>query len=276
MTSFPVIDIIKIADLVFHETEDNARTVKLEERIRADGFLKNPVIVGRLSRTKAKYLLLDGIHRISALRNLGCRDVVAQVVDYSEEDVKVEVWHRFVHGISPATFLDEIKKVVGKDLRKETKDNAIKFRKKKMILMHLLLANGSSYVIRNPATLEARIEKMEKILNVCASVAEVHRTSEEEAGSLLEGSRDATAIVFIPQIEKSDIIQIALSNMKLPAGITRHIIPCRALGLLIDLALLKIKLRINEKSKVIQEIVKQRVDDERVRFYAEPVLVFSE
>jgi len=58
------------------------------------------------------------------------------------------------------------------------------------------------------------------------------------ADFLLKASRDSTAILFIPVYGKKDIVDLALSNVKLPAGVTRHVVSKRALGLHIDLALL--------------------------------------
>jgi hypothetical protein len=273
---FPDIQVLSIEELTLHETEDAARTTRLKERIRADGFLKNPVIVGRTTGAKPKHLLLDGVHRISALKGLGCRDVVAQVVDYSDESVKVETWRQLICGIKQVALLREIERVVGGRLKKESEDETTRLRHKRPVLVHLLLRNGDLYVVRDHASLEERVEKTQRILGTCASLAEIHRASEKEAETLLKKTRDAAGMLFIPKLEKADVLKIASSATKLPAGITRHIIPYRALGLFVDLALLRVRLPIGEKSKLIQAVVNQRVDDERVRFYEEPVFVFSE
>jgi len=85
----PEIRIIPIEKLVLHEIEDPEGTKMLEERLRTDDFLKNPVIVGKVKRNGSWFLLLDGVHRVNDLKKLGCRDVVAQIIDYSSEDILV-------------------------------------------------------------------------------------------------------------------------------------------------------------------------------------------
>jgi hypothetical protein len=276
-TLFPEIDVLSISELMLHENESVERTAKLQERIRADGFLRNPVIVAKvLHSSRLHYLLLDGIHRISALKNLGCRDVVAQLIDYSSEGVKVEVWHQLIRGVDPVNLSKSLKRVFGKTLTKKPEAEANELRNKDLILMHLLLKNGQSYIIERQSNLQSTTAKIREFVKILTSLGEVHRVHEDEAKSVLKSSSAATGILFIQPLSKQHIIEIALSETKLPAGITRHIIPCRALGIAVDLALLRAELSTVEKSKLIRLVVNQRIEDERVRFYAEPTFVFNE
>ena len=276
-TQFPEIAVLPINELKLHEAESVERTAKLQERIRADGFLRNPVIVGKvLHSSRLHYLLLDGVHRISALKNLGCRDVVAQLIEYSNEGVRVEVWHQLIRGVDPVNLLKSLKRVFGKALSKKPEAEANELRKKELILMHLLLKNGRSYIIERQSNLQSTTAKIREFFSILASLGEVHRVHEDEAKSVLKSSSAATGILFIQPLSKQHIVEIALSKTKLPAGITRHIIPCRALGIAVDLALLRVELSIVEKSKLIRSVVSQRTEDERVRFYAEPTFVFNE
>lgn len=262
---------------MLHENENVERTAKLQERIRADGFLRNPVIVAKVvCSSRLRYLLLDGVHRISALRNLGCRDVVAQLIDYSSEGVKVEVWHQLIQGADPANLLISLKRFFGKTLIKKPEAEVNELRNKDLILMHLLLKNGQSYIIEQQSNLQSTTAKIREFVQILTSLGEVHRVHEDEAKSLLKSSSAATGILFIQPLSKQQIIEIALSETKLPAGITRHIIPCRALGIAVDLALLRVELAKLDKSKLIRSVVNQRIEDERVRFYAEPSFVFNE
>ena len=268
---------MSINELLLHEDENVERTAKLQERIRADGFLRNPVIVAKAAGpSQLHYLLLDGVHRISALRNLGCRDVVAQLIDYSSEGVKVEVWHQLIRGADPADLLMSLKRFFGKTLIQSPEAEANELRSKGQLLMHLLLKKGQSYVILQQSDLHSTTAKIREFLQILTSLGEVHRVHEDEAKPLLKSSPGATGTLFIQPLSKQQIIEISLSETKLPAGITRHIIPCRALGIAVDLALLRVELAKLDKSKLIKLIVNQRIDDERVRFYAEPSFVFNE
>jgi hypothetical protein len=276
-TQLPEIAILPISKLRLHETESVERTAKLQERIKVDGFLRNPVMVGKvLLSSKMHYLLLDGVHRISALKNLGCRDVATQLIEYSNEGVKVEVWHQLIRGVDPITLLKSLKSVFGKDLRKKPEAEANELRNRDLILMHLLLKNGQSYTIRRQSNLQSTTAKICEFVRILKSLGEVHRVHEDEARSVLKSSSFATGILFIQPLSKQHIIEIALSKTKLPGGITRHVIPCRALGIPVDLELLRAKLSAVEKSKLVRLMVNQRIENERVRFYSEPTVVFNE
>jgi len=60
---------------------------ELVDEIRKEGVLHEPVLVDIDTLT-----ILDGHHRVSALRRLGARWVPAVLVDYMGELVRVESW----------------------------------------------------------------------------------------------------------------------------------------------------------------------------------------
>jgi hypothetical protein len=76
------------------------------------GILKSPVIVDRES-----LVVLDGMHRVEALRNLGCRFMCVCLVDYMSPGIRVDRWFRVVS--SPIS-IEEFSSRFG-DLRAITK-----------------------------------------------------------------------------------------------------------------------------------------------------------
>ncbi|MFQ5908200.1 MAG: ParB N-terminal domain-containing protein [Thermoplasmata archaeon] len=55
--------------------------------IEEDGFVKEPILAER-----THYIILDGHHRHGALLELGARWVPVFLVDYDDEDIRVETW----------------------------------------------------------------------------------------------------------------------------------------------------------------------------------------
>lgn len=78
------ITLIDIDKLKSHEAIDFQRLGELVERIRRDGHLKNPIVVDRKS-----LVVLDGHHRLKALKILGCTKIPAFLVDYKSNNVRV-------------------------------------------------------------------------------------------------------------------------------------------------------------------------------------------
>lgn len=76
--------IVNVTGLIPHEQimEDHLR--ELLETIRHDGVLRQPVIVDR-----ASMVILDGHHRVSAIKRLSCPLIPAYLVDYNDPSIVV-------------------------------------------------------------------------------------------------------------------------------------------------------------------------------------------
>lgn len=272
----PHIRIIPIGEIVTHEMDDPERTKRIEMRIRVDGVLKNPVIVGKVRREGSRNLLLDGVHRINALKRLGCRDVTAQIVDYWSDDVKVFMWHHLICGFDAQHLLDIIGNIKDVVLERMNRESAQMLLEGKKIVSYLLFKNEDAFVVKCEGNLKTRTLKLRDVVDAIRTTSEIYRVTKSEADFLLKERKDANAVLFTPVYEKRDIVELAFSNVKLPAGITRHVVSGRALGLHIDLALLKVDMSIKSKNKILKEIIKERIANKRTRFYPESVFVFDE
>jgi len=78
------ITLIKINKLKSHEAIEPKRLSKLVKRIKRDGYLRNPIVVDRKS-----LVILDGHHRLYALKVLGCKKVPVYLIDYKSNNVRV-------------------------------------------------------------------------------------------------------------------------------------------------------------------------------------------
>lgn len=65
--------------------------------IQADGFVRSPILV-----EDRHHIILDGHHRYEALLALGCTRIPVYLVDYDQEDIRVETW--------PGAVLDHVTK----------------------------------------------------------------------------------------------------------------------------------------------------------------------
>ncbi|PIR92805.1 transcriptional regulator [Candidatus Falkowbacteria bacterium CG10_big_fil_rev_8_21_14_0_10_43_10] len=78
------IQYISIEKLRTHERTSPTALAALREKIKRDGFLKNPVIVEKRHR-----IVLDGHHRLQALKDLGCTLAPVFLVDYMDKKIRV-------------------------------------------------------------------------------------------------------------------------------------------------------------------------------------------
>ncbi|MEM2341514.1 MAG: ParB N-terminal domain-containing protein [Candidatus Bathyarchaeia archaeon] len=69
--------LVDISSLKAHERTDSFRLKALKDEIWSDGFLKRPIVVDEKTN-----VIIDGHHRVEALRLLGCVKIPVCYVDY--------------------------------------------------------------------------------------------------------------------------------------------------------------------------------------------------
>jgi L-serine kinase (ADP) len=79
--------LVPIDRLKIHERFDPTKIAALADRIRRAGVFANPIWVARDS-----WVILNGHHRVEALRRLGAKRIPAWVFDYESDAIHVERW----------------------------------------------------------------------------------------------------------------------------------------------------------------------------------------
>jgi len=79
--------VVGLKELKGHERIDPRYLEVLKNRIRSDGILKKPIAVDR--KTK---IILDGHHRLEALRELGYKKIPVKFVNYNSPKIIVLSW----------------------------------------------------------------------------------------------------------------------------------------------------------------------------------------
>jgi hypothetical protein len=87
--SFKNFKIIEIKLLREHEGVDAKHLNKLKERIKSDKVLKKPIIVDKNTN-----VVLDGHHRLIALKELGCKKIPVIFLNYRSPKIKVFSWRK--------------------------------------------------------------------------------------------------------------------------------------------------------------------------------------
>jgi hypothetical protein len=85
-----------------------------------------------------------------------------------------------------------------------------------------------------------------------------------------------TALVIFPRYQPQDILQAAQHACYFPSGITRHVIPNRALNINIPLEILAAGWSLEQKRKWLQDWLMERLAANAIRYYAEPTFSFNE
>ncbi len=79
--------LIDLEELKEHEEIRPDYLEELRKEILSDGILRMPIAIDKNS-----YIILDGHHRLQALKRIGCRKIPCVLVDYQSHEIKVIPW----------------------------------------------------------------------------------------------------------------------------------------------------------------------------------------
>ena len=244
--------LLDLGCLILHEAHDEDRLVSLRKRIEAEREQHNPVIV---SPYEDRYLVLDGAHRVRALGELGSRFALVQTVEPPE---KAEGWGHLLNGVGRAE-LDNIEGIDVSD------------RLGGAPLAEVETAGGETFLLSSKEDgLRGRVRALWDLRSFYPKGVVVRRVEPDGRVHLSGGE----ALIRYQPFTPGELAEIVYSGSVLPAGITRFRIQERVLGVRYPLD------RMMEgdpraRNAELREFVESRWEENRVRYYGEPIVLFE-
>jgi hypothetical protein len=265
--------IVRSKDLVGHEEVDRSRVQRLVRRLQSDGVLRNPPVVAAAG---SQYVVLDGITRVAALRELGIQDVVVQIVDYDRPGIELHSWCHVVVGMPAEELLEKMLACEGLRIQSADMDSAVADLRGRKLLSYLVLRDGGVVAVAGGAGVEAEVSLLNEMVSVYRNRAQVYRVLYEGMDVLVEEYPELSAIAVFPCYTCEEILRAALNGARLPMGVTRHAISGRVLGLNVDLVMLDSDIPLEQKNVWLRDLIRSKIKNKRVRFYPESVFRFDE
>ena len=238
--------------LILHEAHDEDRLARLRKRIETEGEQRNPVIV---SPHEDRYLVLDGAHRVRALRELGSSFALVQTVEAPE---KAEGWGHLVNGVGRAD-LDGIEGIAVSDGPGHT------------TLAEVEIAGGRIiFLSATEEGLQGRVRALWGLQALYPEGVLVRRVEPDGKVPLSDGEVLIRYQTFTP----GKLAAIVDSGTVLPAGITRFRIRERVLGVRYPLDDMKQGDAVAQNAR-LKEFVERSWGEDRIRYYGEPVVLFE-
>jgi hypothetical protein len=244
--------LVDLGCLILHEAHDEDRLVSLRERIEAEREQRNPVIV---SPHEDRYLVLDGAHRVRALGELGSRFALAQVVEPPE---KAEGWGHLLNGVGRS----ELDYIEGIEVSDRFSD----------VSLAEVETSGGKIVILSAREdgLRGRVRALWDLQTIYPRGAVVRRVEPDGSARLAGGE----ALIRYRSFTPGELAEIVDSGTVLPAGITRFRIQERVLGVRYPLDRM-MGGDPRARNAELKEFVERRWEENRVRYYGEPVVLFE-
>lgn len=265
-------------EVVLHEETDPARVNRIRASLDNDGVLRNPPIVG-------SGVVLDGATRTTALKLMGAKHLLVQQVPYGgDHGVELQAWYHVLPtqaakkvieavegGNHPASVVERTTLARASEALQDFRPG-MEGRACAAIVRgedDVLLLHPSGPNISTPHVLR-------ELVSLYGGSGEIYRIVHEDLVSTVRSEAECPAIVMFPSFSPENIISSAKNADYLPAGITRHIIPGRALNLNISLHLLMASTPLEEKNTWLQDVITSKILARKVRYYHEPVFVFDD
>jgi hypothetical protein len=271
---FSSIEAVALDEIFILEEHDPARAIPLTRAIARDGALKNPVIIGRSGY--GPLVQLDGANRLTALRELGCAHTVAQVVDYAHTNIELDTWQHLVeldpHQARQAA--DQWHNCRLETMTPQTAMAALSQHRAAAIVIYL---SSEALAVLTGLGLADRVRAMQQLTDLYPS--SIERAVLDSADPLdhmrrilAQMPRNSACVTFAP-LSKGDVMTLVDMNLRLPGGITRHVVNGRVLGVNAPLELLQDKhLSTEEKTARLHDFLRGRP----IRRYDEATVVYED
>lgn len=261
--------LLRASDILLHEESEDSRFERLVERFGQEKVLYNPLIVGRDDR---QFILIDGANRFEALKRSGCKTILAQLVDYRSAEVKLRSWYHYVNEMG----LDELKGfLLGFGIGFEKWDSPrgqVNFNS-----VGVVSSYGEGILIRFSNVLTEMLRALCLLNKYYESKYSYSRIDSDTDITDVGNLSPEEGLLFVyPDFGKEQILDIAGGTQKLPAGITRHLIPNRVLHIRILIEALKTDEHLDKRNEELEKFIQFKIDTQKVRLYREPILVFDE
>ena len=275
----PDLRFVPVESLFPHERPDDQRLGALVERFREQQVLKNPPIVTPLAAEGAgppRFMVLDGANRATAARTAGFPHMVVQVTRYERPDIDLETWN---HALAERPRPD-LEAALGaiKGLEREATGllHARAQLARREALAYVGYQSGSATTLHGGRDLRDR----NALLNDVVDLYRRGRFYREPGDSFEEAQArhaSVTALLVFPHFEPAEILELAGSGARLPAGISRHLVQWRALRVNVPLdKLADSKLSLDAKNEWLKNWLGEKVTQRHVRYYEEPTVLFDE
>jgi hypothetical protein len=276
----PCIRLVPTHRIVFHEHPESRRTERLTERIRHDQVLRNPPIVADLK--DGHYLLLDGANRVSGMRILEYSHVPVQVVDYGDESTQLKGWHHLLiqgRGLNLLNTLKTLPEIIVEPVSESDIEQHLELHQVLAIFVDESASGWGLFPRESGRRLSGgrRVQVLDRVVSLYEGHSDLERIKLADFANLPDVIRTVEHQLFLfPCFHKEELLELARERILIPTGITRHLIPGRALGLNLQLAFLLELNREEEKLSHFQAYLERLEIHGRIRFYEESVFIMNE
>jgi hypothetical protein len=214
-----LITLRKTSDLKPHEETVSEDLKRLVEALRANPVLRHPIIADRKTG-----IVLDGTHRLAAIKQLKCNFIPSALVGYDHPQITVERWFRQFSGSNIRNLENDLRRLGPTEVsHDECEDGLSKRRWYATVEDH---RSGLAFPVRSQDPYEMvrdshKIEISARKNGVSIGYQDNKDRKPGDSESL---------IMSTIKIEKREVVDTVKKGKLFPPKSTRHLVPSRPLG----------------------------------------------
>ena len=192
--------------------------------LQSDPVLRHPIIADIASGA-----VLDGTHRLAALKKLGCRTIPAALLDYQNPLVKIDRWYRTITGNDIGTFEKQVQALHPIEMSDSEADDS-------------LLTRSSYATLRDEHDCWAFRSGSLKPLQLCKDAFQLEQTAKDCNAKISYTDKNniseltsSSILMSTIRLAKEEVIECCTEHQLFPPKSTRHLIPSRPLGVTVPL-----------------------------------------
>lgn len=241
--------LIETEKLFIHEETIPARLENLKRRIESDGVQSAPILVDRNN-----LVVLDGMHRTAVMTYLNCRFTCVCLLDYFDSSINVQRWCRVI----PGPFSERHAKDFLSDVDLSMEPFEIVESPDEDSGLLIVFRNTAYKLVSSSNDLIDLFKRSYQLeLNLEEYGYEIKHCTESQAIDLMSSGYEAT--LYIPKVEKQQVVDIATNNKVFTPKATRHRLPARPLSLDVPLSLLRnTEITLEEANARLAEYLKKK------------------
>lgn len=229
------IKLVLVESLFIHEeTIPEALTI-LERQIIEEQVLKHPMIVD-----KKTLVVLDGMHRVAALKNLNYHLAPVCLVGYQNPAIELFAWYREFEGERPLTDLIQAISMESAFKLSSTSSNQVVDLVNRREVAAALATGNQAFLLDSSSHLS--MKKIYDEIALIESIAKkmgyslIYSTESDAAASIKSALR---LVLIVPSLTKDEVVEGALKKELYAQKTTRHVVPARPLFVNVPLSWLK-------------------------------------
>jgi hypothetical protein len=246
----------ELGRLHIHEEIIPVKMRELVDKMPGDGVFIHPIIVD-----SGSLVVLDGMHRVAAAKDIGFRYIPVCLVDYGNPHIHIGCWYRMFKDLSGASEAKEALREAGLSPVEKTYDQAHEMVESREAVTALFSRSWSFAALGTAEDIKGRYAAIKRVENLLQARGHNMGYSTDRDAPARIASGEYSTELMTPTVTKREVVETALAGKVFSQKTTRHIIPARPMNVNVPIAWLCGDMSLEEMNTRLRDhLASRRID----------------